>query len=219
MRKKQFVVVGLGRFGQSLAETLYAGGEDVLAIDLNQDLVEDVRDAVTHAVTADAMDRDVLIALGVRDFDVGVVTIGSDIRASGMITMLMKELGVRQVIAKAHDEVHGRMLEKLGADKVIYPERDMGRRIAHNLVNGNIMDFIEVSPDYSMAEIQPLAEWCGKTLADLNLRERLGGINVIAVRTGEHVNAMPGANTVLKRGDTMLVMAGEDTLRKIRISR
>ena len=213
--KKQYVVVGLGRFGRSVAETLYQQGGEVLAIDRRQDLVEDIRDSVTQAVQADAMDEDVLKALGIANFDAAIVTIGSDIRSSGMITMLMKELGVRNVIAKAHDEIHGRMLEKLGADKVVYPERYMGQRIAHNLLDGNIMDFIEVSPDYSMAEVQVLPEWCGKPLSALNLRERMG-MNIIAVRTGESVNAQPGASTVLYKGDVLLVMAGEDTLRKIR---
>ncbi len=219
MKKKQFIVVGLGRFGVSMAQNLAEQGAEVMAIDRSRERIEDIRDIVTNAVEADAMDRDVLVSLGVRDFDVGIVTIGSDIRSSGTITMLLKELGVPYVIAKAHDEVHGRMLEKLGADKVVYPERDMGRRIAHNLVSGNILDFIEVSPDFSLAEIQPLADWCGKTLAELKLRERMGGINVVAIRSDDKVDPQPGPSTVLRRGDVMLVMASEDTLRKIHISR
>jgi trk system potassium uptake protein TrkA len=219
LKKKQFIVVGLGRFGVSMAQNLAEQGAEVMAIDRSRERIEDIRDIVTNAVEADAMDRDVLVSLGVRDFDVGIVTIGSDIRSSGTITMLLKELGVPYVIAKAHDEVHGRMLEKLGADKVVYPERDMGRRIAHNLVSGNILDFIEVSPDFSLAEIQPLADWCGKTLAELKLRERMGGINVVAIRSDDKVDPQPGPSTVLRRGDVMLVMASEDTLRKIHISR
>lgn len=214
MTKKQFVVVGLGRFGSTLATTLYRIGVDVLAIDVNHQRVEEVRDSVTHCVQANAMNREALVQLGVRDFDVAVVTIGADIKASGMTTMLMKELGVNYVVAKAQDEIHGRMLTKLGADKVIFPERDMGKRVAHNLVAGNILDFIELSPDYSMVEVEPLDEWNGKTLAQLDLRNKLG-INVIAIRRDGHVDPSPMPGTVLFRGDRLLVMAGMDVIKKL----
>lgn len=214
MTRKQFVVVGLGRFGSTLAKTLYEAGEDVLAIDINHQHVEEMRDSVTHCVQANSMSREALIELGVRDFDVAVITIGSDIKASGMTTMLMKELGVNHVVAKAQDEIHGRMLTKLGADKVIFPERDMGKRVAHNLISGNILDFIELSPDYSMVEIQPLEEWNGKTLAQLDLRRQLG-INVIAVRRAGEVDASPMPGTLIFSNDRLLVMAGKDVIKKL----
>ena len=214
MVKKQFVVVGLGRFGATLAATLCANGGEVLAIDIDPERVELLRDHVTHCVEANGMNREALVQLGVRDFDVAVVTIGADIKASGMTTMLMKELGVNYVVAKAQDEIHGRMLTKLGADKVIFPERDMGKRVAHNLVAGNILDFIELSPDYSMVEVEPLDEWNGKTLAQLDLRNKLG-INVIAIRRDGHVDPSPMPGTVLFRGDRLLVMAGMDVIKKL----
>ncbi len=214
MTRKQFVVVGLGRFGSALATSLCENGADVLAIDKNEDRVESLRDSVTHCVQANGMSREALIQLGVRDFDVAVVTIAGDLRASGMTTMLMKELGVEYVAARAQDEIHGRMLTKLGADKVIFPERDMGKRVAHNLLAGNILDFIELSPDYSMVEIQPPMEWNGKTLAQLDLRKRLG-INVIAVRRDGHVDPSPMPGTVLFRDDRLLVMAGHDIIKKL----
>ena len=213
-QKKQYIVVGLGRFGSAIAETLCKAGEEVLGVDVDMDLVEDLRDRVTHTVQMDAMDRSALMALGVQDFDVAFVTMGSDIRASGMITLLMKELGVKRVIAKAHDEFHGRMLEKLGADEVLYPERDMGRRIAHNLVSGNIIDYLELSPDYSMAEIRPSQDWDGKRLGDLQLRSRMG-VNVIAIRSGEALNPMPMPDTTIHRDDVLLVVASEETLAKM----
>ena len=212
--KKQYIVIGLGRFGRAIAETLCKAGEEVMGVDSNLDLVEDLRDRITHTVQMDAMDRDALVALGVGEFDVAFVTMGSDIRASGMITLLMKELGVKRVIAKAHDEFHGRMLEKLGADEVLYPERDMGRRIAHNLVSGNIVDYLELSPDYSMAEIRPRADWAGKTLAELALRSRFG-VNVIAIRSGETLDPMPRPDTVIHEADILLVVASEETLAKM----
>lgn len=213
-KKRQFAVVGLGRFGCAIAETLNEAGEEVLGIDRRMDLVEEMRDHMTHAVQMDAMDRDALLALGIQDFDVAFVTMGSDIRASGMITLLLKELGVKCVIAKAHDEFHGRMLEKLGADKVLFPERDMARRIAHNLVSGNIIDYLELSPDYSMAEIRPLPEWVGRTLKALAMRNVMG-INVVAIRNGEALNAMPTVDTVLHADDVLLVVASEETLKKM----
>ena len=213
-KKRQFAVVGLGRFGCAIAETLNEAGEEVLGLDRRMDLVEEMRDHMTHAVQMDAMDRDALLALGIQDFDVAFVTMGSDIRASGMITLLLKELGVKCVIAKAHDEFHGRMLEKLGADKVLFPERDMARRIAHNLVSGNIIDYLELSPDYSMAEIRPLPEWVGRTLKALAMRSVMG-INVVAIRNGEALNAMPTVDTVLHADDVLLVVASEETLKKM----
>lgn len=214
MSKKQYIVVGLGRFGSAIAETLCEAGEEVLGVDMDMDLVEDMRDRITQAVQMDAMDREALKALGVKDFDVAFVTMGSDIRASGTITLMLKELGVKRVIAKAHDDFHGRMLEKLGADKVLFPERDMGRRIAHNLVSGNIIDYLELSPDFSMAEVRPKRDWIDRPLKALALRER-AGINIIAIKSGESVNAMPQPDTVIREDDMLLVVAREETLSKM----
>lgn len=212
--KKQFIVVGLGRFGTAIAETLCQDGAEVLGVDRRMDVVEDLRDTLTHTVQMDAMDRDALSALGIPDFDVAFVTMGSDIRASGTIVMSLKELGCRRVIAKAQDEFHGRMLEKLGADRVLFPERDMGRRVAHNLVSGDIIDFLELSNEYSMAEIRPKPEWVGKTLMELNMRSKLG-INVVAIRTGESLNAMPLPNTAISEEDVLLVVVKDETLAKL----
>lgn len=212
--KKQFIVVGLGRFGRAIAETLCEAGEEVLGVDSNMDLVEDLRDTLTQTIQMDAMDRDALSALGIEDFDTAFVTMGSDIRASGTIVLLLKELGAKRVIAKAQDEFHGRMLEKLGADKVLFPERDMGRRIAHNLVSGNIIDYLELSNDFSMVEIHARPEWVSKPLKVLDLRSRLG-MNVVAVRSGDAVNALPGPDTVIQDGDVLLVVTGEETLRRL----
>ena len=212
--RKQFIVVGLGRFGRAIAETLCEAGEEVLGVDSNMDLVEDLRDTLTQTIQMDAMDRDALSALGIEDFDTAFVTMGSDIRASGTIVLLLKELGAKRVIAKAQDEFHGRMLEKLGADEVLFPERDMGRRIAHNLVSGNIIDYLELSSDFSMVEIHARPEWVSKPLKALDLRGRLG-MNVVAVRSGEAVNALPGPDTVIQAGDVLLVVTGQETLQKL----
>ena len=211
---KQYIVVGLGRFGSAIAETLCEAGEEVLGVDANMELVERMRDRITQAVQLNAMDRGALTALGVKDFDTAFVTMGSDIRASGTITLMLKELGVKRVIAKAHDDFHGRMLEKLGADKVLFPERDMGRRIAHNLVSGNIIDYLELNPDYSIAEVRPMREWVGKPLRELALRSR-AGINIIAIKSGENVDPMPTPESVIREDDMLLVVAREETLSKM----
>ena len=213
-QKKQYIVVGLGRFGSAIAETLCEAGEEVLGVDMDMDLVEDMSSRITHAVQMDAMDRNALMALGVQDFDVAFVTMGSDIRASGTIVMSLKELGAKRIIAKAHDEFHGRMLEKLGADQVLFPERDMGRRVAHTLVSGNIIDFLELSSEYSMVEIRPKSEWIGHTLQELSMRSRLG-INVVAIRNGDKLNAMPKPGDALREDDVLLAVVSEETLRKL----
>lgn len=213
--KNQFLVIGLGRFGASIARTLCEDGMQVMGIDRRLDLVEDLKESITEVVQADAMDSEVMTALGVGEFDTAFVTIGGDIKASCVVTMLLKELGVRHVVVKASDEFHGRMLEKLGADKVVFPERDMGRRIAHNMVSGNLLEYIELSEDFSMAEILAKPEWNGKTLMELHLRDKLG-INVVAIRSGHQTNPLPTATAVVREGDVMLVVAGEETLLKLR---
>ena len=212
--RKQYIVIGLGRFGRAIAETLCKAGEEVLGVDRRMDLVEDMKDELTQAIQLDAMDREALESLGIPDFDIAFVTMGSDIRASGTIVLQLKELGAKRVIAKAQDEFHGRMLEKLGADQVLFPERDMGRRIAHNLVSGNIVDYLELSPQFSMAEITPLPEWLDRSLSELSLRSKLG-INVVAIKNGEALNAMPTPDTRLVEGDMLLVVASDETLRRL----
>ena len=214
-RQKQYIVVGLGRFGRAIAETLCQDGAEVLGVDRRMDVVERLRDVLTQTIQMDAMDRDALETLGVRDFVVVFVTMCSDIRASGTIVLLLKELGARRIIAKAHDEFHGRMLEKLGADQVLLPERDMGRRVAHSLVSGNVIEFMELSTQYSMAEIRPKPEWVGKTLKELAMRSSMD-INVVAIRNGDAVNAMPQPETRISEGDLMLVVISESSLAQMR---
>ena len=205
-KNKQYLVIGLGRFGSAVAMELSRQGMQVLAVDSCMERVEAHRSVLTDVICADAMDHSVLTRIGADDFDVAIVTIGEDIKSSGVITMQLKEMGVRTVIVKAYDDFHGRMLMKLGADKIVFPERDMGQRIAHNLVSEKIMDFIELSPDYSLMEIRPKPEWIGKPLKELNLRATQR-INVVAVRSGETVNAMPDMNTCIGADDVMLVVS------------
>lgn len=214
MAKKQFVVIGLGRFGTSVAKTLYSLGNDVLAIDVDEETVQSISDSVTHSVQAEATDENTLRSLGIRNFDVAVVTIGSDLQASVMVTLLLKELGVKHIIAKANSELHAKVLYKIGADRVVLPERDMGVRVAHNLVSSNILDYIELSPDYSIAEIANPRVWQGKTLQELNLRANYG-INVVAVKKDNDINVSPMADDVLEAGDVVVAIGGADELNKL----
>ena len=214
MTSKQFVVIGLGRFGTSVAKTLYALGHDVLVIDQNEDLIQDIADSVTHAVQMDATDESALKTLGIRNFDVAVVTIGANIQASVMATLLVKELGVKYIIAKGNSDLHAKVLYKIGADRVVLPEKDMGVRVAHNLVSASIVDYIELSPDYSIMEIKTLDEWDGKTLNELRLRSQYG-INVMAIKHDEEINITPAAEDVIKSGDVIVAIGSADDLSKL----
>lgn len=214
MAKKQFVVIGLGRFGSTLAKTVYELGHDVLAIDKDEEKVQDIADYVTHAIQMDATDENALKNVGLRNFDVAVVTIGSDIQASIMATLLTKEMEVNFIIAKAHNEQHAKVLDKIGADKVILPEQDMGVRVAHNLVSSNILDYIELSSEYSIMEIEALDEWDSKSLKDLELRKKYG-INIVAIKDGKNINVSPNADDMIKKGDIIVALGSVSDLRKL----
>lgn len=211
---KQFVIIGLGRFGSSIAKTLYSLGNDVLAIDRDEDVVQEISDSVTHAVQLDATDENALRSLGIRNFDVAVVTIGDNIQSSVMATLLVKELGVKYIIAKGHSDLHAKVLYKIGADRVILPEKDMGVRVAHNLVSANILDYIELSEDYSIMEIQVLEDWTGRTLNELRLRSKYG-INVMAIKRGEDVNLSPSAEDIIEENDIIVAIGSAEDLSRL----
>ncbi len=214
MANKQFVVIGLGRFGTSVAKTLYELGNDVLAIDMDEDLVQEISGYVTHSVQMDATDEAALRTLGIRNFDVAVVTIGSNIQASVMATLLVKELGIKYIIAKAHSDLHSKVLQKIGADRVVLPEKDMGVRVAHNLLSSSILDFIELSPDYSIMEIEPPKEWHNKSLKDISTRSNYG-INILAIKNTEEVNVSPGAEDVILPNDIVVAVGSADDIAKL----
>ncbi len=205
---RQFAVIGLGRFGASVATNLFRMGYEVLAIDANEDKVREMADEVTHAVEANATDEDALKSLGIRNFDVVVVSIGQDIQSSILCCLVLKELGVKYIVAKAVSELHGKVLQKVGADRVVFPERDMGSRVAHNLVAANLLDYIELAPGYSIVEVVAKPEFYGKSLQDLGFRARYG-IIITAIKRGKKVVIAPGAEDIIMDGD-VLVAIGED---------
>ncbi|MBK5251785.1 MAG: TrkA family potassium uptake protein [Peptostreptococcaceae bacterium] len=212
--KKQFVVIGLGRFGSSLAKTLYSLGHEVLAVDENEEAVQGIVEHVTHAVQADATDESSLNALGIRNFDVAVIAIGNDMQASILVTLMVKELGLKYVVSKAMNDLHAKVLYKTGADRVVFPEREMGVKIANNLISSNILDYIELSEDYSVVETQTLPKWIGKNLLEINMRAKFG-VNVMAIKRNSKINISPNADDILEEGDTLIVVGNNEDLSRL----
>lgn len=205
---KSYVVIGLGRFGSELATRLYACGEEVMAIDMDEQLIDKIADRVTRAVAADARDPDVLKKLGVENFERAVVAVGSDLAASALITMNLKALNVPFIICKAHDDTYKDILEKLGADRVIIPEREVADKLALGLTHAGVMEYIELSQEFGIVEMQPIAEWVGKTIRELELRTRYG-VNVIAVRSNEDTIKIPPDIDAPIPEDVVMVMLGQ----------
>lgn len=209
--KQQVVVIGLGRFGSSVARALYNLGHDVLAIDDNEERVQSMMGQVTFPVTGDSTNEAVLRELGIPDYDVAVVAIGSDIVASVLSTVILKNMNVPQVVARAHDELHGNALEQIGADKIIHAESEMGVRLAHNMFNPNVQEYLELSPNYGFSRIKAPREYDGKTIDDLGLsgpRDRYG-LAVMAIKRGRDISLNPDKNDRIRSGD-VLILAGHD---------
>ena len=209
-----FVVIGLGRFGSALARQLCQLGAEVLAMDVSADLVQQISQDVTHAVVGDARDKEVLRALGVREMDCAVIAIGEDLAASVLTVMNLKELGVPYVVCKAHDEPHRRVLEKLGGDRVVIPEQEHAQRLGRSLFSHNVLDYIELSPDYGILEVPAPKTWVGKTLKELNVRAKLG-VNIIAVVSGKKTNVSPSADYGICSGDIMVVLGDNMALEAV----
>ncbi|MGB4617117.1 MAG: TrkA family potassium uptake protein [Dethiobacteria bacterium] len=214
MKRKQFLVIGAGRFGSSVARTLYEEGHDVMVVDRDQAIVQQISDQVTHAVAANATSEEALEALGVTEFDVVVVAIGHELQDSIMASILLKELGARYIVAKAQTELHGKVLRKIGVNRVVFPERDMGQKLAHSLVSRNIIDLIELSETYSVVEVEAPPEMVGRTLQELNLRVRYG-INVIALRGEKETNISPGGEDRVAPGDVIVAVGENKALKKL----
>ena len=208
---KSFVVIGLGLFGSSVARQLCAMGAEVLAIDTNSDLVQQVSGDVTSAVVADARDAEVLRALGAHACDCAVVAIGDDLAASVLATMNLKELGLGHIVCKAHDEPHRRVLEKLGADKVLIPEKEVAEKLARSLTSHDVLDFIELSSDYGIVELPAPRGWVGKSLMELNIRAKLG-VNIIAVSRNGKISVSPRAEFQIGKDDILVVLGDYDSL-------
>ncbi|MDR7071735.1 potassium channel family protein [Fictibacillus barbaricus] len=212
---KQYAVIGLGRFGSSLAQSLTQEDNEVLGIDINEERIEENREAVRHGVIADSTDEQAMKSLGIRNFDVVIVAIGDNMQASILSVVVLKELGVKHIVAKALSKHHGLILSKVGADDVVYPERDMGQRIAQKLMSPSIIEFIKLSDEYSIEEVRISANITGKSLIELDIRARFN-VNVIAVRySNNSVKISPEPDYRLKEDDVLVVIGKNDDLKEL----
>ena len=211
--EKQFAVLGMGSFGESVALTLENMGCDVLVMDDSYEKIQDISDKVSYAMKADVADPDALQALGGRNLDGVVVAVSENLEAGIMATMLCKEMGIPLVVAKAKNKLQGAILQRVGADRIVYPEIEMGSRVAKSLVSREFMDWIELSNDYSMVEIAVPDKWVGRTLVDINVRERLG-INVVGIIINGKIDVTLDPQKPLPEGGILIVIGANDVLEK-----
>ena len=211
--KKQFAVFGLGSFGMSVAVTLQKLGCEVVAVDEDMDRVEEAADKVSFAMAADVGDPEVIEAMGARNLD-GVVVAVSGMEASILATMVSKEIGVPYVIAKARNDLHEKVLKKVGADVVIFPEREMGVRIARSMVSKNFADWIALSDEYSMIETAVPQKWVGKTLLDLDVRKNYD-VSVVGIKRNGEFEVSPDPEKTLEEGMLMILLGSNRALEKI----
>lgn len=213
-KDKQYLVIGCGRFGSSVAKKMCQLGNEVMVIDKDEDSINNVAELVTHTAIVDVTEERDLKSIGLGNFDVVIVAISSDIRASIMATVMAKEMGVPKVVCKAKDELQAKVLYKIGADKVVFPERDMGIRLAYNLASENILDQINLDPEYSIMEIVTPQNWVGKTIIELNLRAKYD-ITVLAVKTQSGLKVMPSPNYKMQEKNILIIIGNTDKISDI----
>ncbi|GMT42002.1 MAG: potassium transporter Trk [bacterium] len=213
---KRFAVLGLGKFGFYLARKLFENGHEVIAVDVDKEVVQNVKDYSTQAIIADATNKETLISLGIEEVDTAVVSLGTRMDHSILVTLHLKEIGLKEVVVKAITEDHRKILEIIGATQVIFPERDMAEKLALNLSSRNILDYLELSPGFSIMELAPPSGFIGKTIKDLQLRN-VYGVQVIAIKEliPERMNLVPAPDTVIKESDILIVMGSDEALRSI----
>jgi trk system potassium uptake protein TrkA len=218
MAKRSFAVIGLGRFGTAMGTTLTELGHEVIGVDTDDDRVQALADTLSLAVRLDATDERALRTAGIADVDVAVVSIGENIESSLLVVTLLKELGIKDIAAKAVTALHGRILEKLGVSRVVFPERDTAIRLAHSLVIPNVLDYIELSNEFSIIEVPAPQEFADKTLKEIGLRARFG-LTTIAIKrkegTGVVTNIAPGPDDVVRPGDTLALLGSNEKLGQL----
>lgn len=216
MRKRQFIVIGMGRFGYTVATCLYKAGYDVLAIDKDIEKIEEIASEVTHALALDATDEKALSSVNVEDYDTAIVSIGGSIQASLLVTLLIKEAGVDDIICKGQGELHAKLLKKIGAQRVILPEQEMGLRLANNLKFHSLFDYIEISRGSSIAEFTAPKEWINETIGDLDIRAK-HDVSLIGIKKDRNseVDVNINANTVIREHDLLILVGRDDKLSKL----
>ena len=211
--KKEFAVIGLGRFGGSICKELMELGMEVMVIDKNEERVNEYANIVSHAVVGNSVDENVLKSLGIRNFEHVIVAIGDDIQASILTTLILKEMGVNNITVKAQNDYHEKVLKKIGADSIIHPERDMGKRIAHNIVSNNVLDYLELSDEHSIVEIKASSRLAGRTMVDLDIRARYG-ITIVAVKRENDIIVSPQANEPIEQNDILIVIGADSDINR-----
>jgi trk system potassium uptake protein TrkA len=212
--KKQFAVIGLGRFGGAICNALSEQGMEVLAIDQDEDRVNEFSTIATHAVIADTTDEGTLKSLGIRNFDHVIVAIGDNIQASILTTLILEELGVNHITVKAQNDYHEKVLRKIGADRIVHPERDMGVRIAHHITSNSVLDYLELSDEHSIVEVIASKKMDGKTLIDLDVRAKYG-VNIVAIKREEGIDVSPDPDQAIHRGDILIVIGADEDINRM----
>lgn len=211
---KQFIIIGMGKFGQSLTLELSEMGHEVMAVDKDEAALMPVQDHATHVMIADATEEDVIQSLGIENFDCAVVAIGNDIQSNILASINCKEQGIKAVWAKAHSRLHGKVLDKIGVDRVIYPEQEMGERVAHLLTNHNMLDYLSLAKEYQLIEVIANPAWVGHSIDEQNFRSR-HGVTIIAIRSGEDFIVSPPPDYVMKSGDVLVVVGKTANVEKL----
>lgn len=211
---KSVLVIGMGRFGRHLAHQMQELGNDVMVVDLHEDNITPYVNTFTDSQIGDCTKESVVRALGVENFDICFVTIGEDFQASLVITSHLKSCGAKMVVAKANQDIQADLLNKIGADEVVYPEREMAEKVAVRYTAKNIFDYVPLTADYSIYEIPILPQWAGKTIMELNVRRKYH-INIIAVKNGNAMSPMPGPDYAFKEGDHVVVMGKAEDVFKL----
>lgn len=211
--KKEFVVIGLGRFGGSIVRELIEQDADVMAIDIDPERVDEFATISTQAVVADTTDEAVLKSLGIRNFEHVIVAIGDNIQASILTTLMLKEIGVKKITVKAQNDYHAKVLHKIGADKVVHPERDMGIRIAHNMLSNNVLDYLELSDEHSIMEVKANEKLSGYTLVGLDIRAKYG-INIVAIKRGRDIIVSPQADMEIEIQDILIIIGSDADINR-----
>jgi len=215
MKKKSFAVLGIGNFGMSVANSLSEMGYDVLAIDSDEEHLNHLSSNITQTVIGDVTNENFLKSLGIRNFDVAIVAIGNDLQSSILTTIILKEAGVPYIVAKAQSELHAKVLEKIGANRIVFPERDMGMRVAYSLSATKVLDFLELSDTDSIMEIMPPTKWIGKSLIESNIREKYA-VSIIAVKNDDSIITSPKSNYVIRSDDLLVIIGSNNNISKVR---
>jgi len=216
-RMKRAVVIGLGIFGFNIAKDLYENGMEVIAVDKDKEVIQRIKDFSTKAVLADGTDKEVMESIGIQEDDIVIISFGENLAASTLITLHLKEMRVKNIIVKAPNEDHKRVLEKVGATEVIIPEREMADKVAKSIISPNILDYIPLSEDYTISEVVPPASFMGKTIGELRLRTKYH-VEVIAVREmlPDRVRMVPKADFVIKDSDILVVIGKTADVQRIK---